>query len=83
MKITFTHLDSRKTLKTSDWLKRTLNKRSNKSPEYHRSSKTGYGVQMMTRLTRGVQEIVEIVSRALTYTLTCSSWPKLPSSVSQ
>ena len=48
MKITFTHLDTQKTPKTSHSLKPMLNKRSNKNPEYHRSSKTGYSVHMMT-----------------------------------
>ena len=38
MKITFTHLDTQKTPKTSDSLKPTLNKRSNKSPEFRQIS---------------------------------------------
>ena len=38
MKITFIHLDTQKTPKTSDSRKPTLNKRSNKSPEFRQIS---------------------------------------------
>ena len=90
MKITFTHLYTQKTPKTSDSLiKPTLNRRSNKSPEFGqisavitRSAKTGYGVQMMTSQGEG-KKLLSLHARTLTYTLTYSSWPKLPSSVSQ
>ena len=77
---------------TSDSLKPTLNRRSNKSPEFgpdqcchHRSPKTGYGVEMMSSLdSQGEgKKLLRLHARTLTYTLTCSSWPKLPSSVSQ
>ena len=38
MKITFTHLDTQKTPKTSDSLKPTPKKRTNKSPELRQIS---------------------------------------------
>ena len=49
MKITFTHLDTKKTLKTSDSLKgRDTGKNQTDQCCRHRSAKTWYGVQMMT-----------------------------------
>ena len=84
MKITFTHHDTKKNSKTSDSLKTDAKQKKSQKPGdqtdqccRHRSAKTGYGIQMMTSQGEG-KKLLRLHARTLTYTLTCSSWPKLP-----
>ena len=76
MKITFTHLDTKKTPKTSDSLKPTPNKgrhRKNQTDQCcrHRPAKTWYGEQMMTSQDSQGEDkkLLRLHARTLTYTL--------------
>ena len=69
MKITFTHLDTKKTLKTSDSLKgRDTGKNQTDQCCRHRSAKTWHGVQMMTSQGED-KKLLRLHARTLTYTL--------------
>ena len=78
IKVTFTHLDTQKTPKTSDSLKPTPHK-SHKSPEIRQISAKPLGQDWvrctnddLTRLTRGGQKSVEITCKDSNIHVTCS-----------